>query len=146
MSKHKMIIRSIRDDEIDLLEEFLYQAVFVPPGHGPIFRDVVNVPEVRAYIEDFGKPDDCCLVAERNGGIVGAVWSRILVHPGKNGYGNIDEHTPELAISVLPEYRNQGIGAKLLDKLFMMLTSQGYSRLSLSVQKGNLFSMVDLTI
>jgi ribosomal protein S18 acetylase RimI-like enzyme len=68
---------------------------------------------------------------------VGAAWSRILAHPGKRGYGNIDEHTPELAISVLGEYHGQGIGAKLLSALHNNLAGRGYRRISLSVQKTN---------
>lgn len=109
----------------------------MPPGHGHISRDVINIPEVQVYIEDFGKPDDICLAAETGGIVIGAAWSRILFHPGKKGYGNIDEHTPELAISILPEYRGMGTGTKLLESLYMELESGGYRQISLSVQKEN---------
>jgi len=49
VAKHEMIIRSIRHDEIDLLEEVLHQAVFISSRHGPSSCEVVNIPEVRAY-------------------------------------------------------------------------------------------------
>ncbi len=45
--------------------------------------------------------------------------------------------TPELAISVLPEFRGYGIGTKLMKKLFEILRDNGYARTSLSVQKDN---------
>jgi ribosomal protein S18 acetylase RimI-like enzyme len=60
------------------------------------------------------------------------VLSRIIP-----AFGHIDDKTPELAISVLPEYRNQGIGGELLQKLFELLVEKGYKQTSLSVQKEN---------
>jgi GNAT superfamily N-acetyltransferase len=132
-----ILIRPQKQANVSLLEEFLYQAVFVPPGHKPPPREVTAVPEVRVYIEDFGKPDDYLIVAEENGVAVGAAWSRILADPAKRGYGNIDEQTPELAIAVMPEYRGRGIGTKLLRELCAQLAGRGYKRLSLSVQKAN---------
>jgi ribosomal protein S18 acetylase RimI-like enzyme len=64
--------------------------------------------------------------------IVGAAWTRVIP-----AFGHIDDETPELAISVLPEYRNKGIGTKLLKGLFERLAEQGYRQTSLSVQKEN---------
>ena len=52
-------------------------------------------------------------------------------------YGHIDDRTPSLAISLLPEYRGLGIGAQLLRSLLLLLQENGYLRLSLSVQKDN---------
>ena len=72
------------------------------------------------------------MVAELNGKIVGATWTRIIP-----AYGNIDDKTPELAISVLPEHRGQGIGAALMEHLFELLRERGYHRTSLSVQQNN---------
>jgi ribosomal protein S18 acetylase RimI-like enzyme len=63
---------------------------------------------------------------------VGAAWTRII-----QAYGHIDDETPELAISVLPEYRGRGIGAMLMTRLFELLRERGYKRTSLSVQQEN---------
>ena len=38
--------------------------------------------------------------------------------------GNIDVDTPSLAISLLPEYRGQGIGTKLLSNLLLGTVGQ----------------------
>ncbi|MDR0854079.1 MAG: GNAT family N-acetyltransferase [Clostridiales Family XIII bacterium] len=130
-------IRPIRENEYEALEDFLYHAIFVPQGHEVLSRDTIFIPEIFVYIDNFGKPDDVCFVAEEDGDLIGAAWSRILSLAGKKGYGNIDEKTPELAVSVLPEYRGNGIGTRLIGSLIRALRENGYSRLSLSVQKEN---------
>lgn len=127
------IIRKIRPEEHDLLREFLYQAIYLPEGMEPPPRSVVDLPELQAYIADFGtSPGDHGIVAEAAGKVVGAAWCRIMAD-----YGHIDNDTPSLAISLLPEYRGLGIGARLLNALLLLLRENGYHRASLSVQKEN---------
>ena len=84
------------------------------------------------YIENFGKAHDYGVLAEVSGQAVGAAWTRIIP-----AYGHIDEETPELAISVLPAYRNRGIGRALMQALFAGLAERGYKQTSLAVQKEN---------
>lgn len=127
------IIRKIRPEEHDLLREFLYQAIYLPEGLEPPPRSVVDLPELQVYIADFGtRPGDHCIVAEAAGKVVGAAWCRIMAD-----YGHIDNDTPSLAISLLPEYRGLGIGTQLLNALLLLLRENGYQRASLSVQKEN---------
>ncbi len=109
MGTSKAVTREIKSTEYPLLREFLYQAIYLPEGMMPLPRSVVDCPELRVYIENFGtRPGDCCLVTEEEGRVVGAVWSRIM-----DDYGHIDGATPSLAISLLPEYRGQGMGTEL---------------------------------
>jgi len=134
---NEIVIREIRECEIEKLEDMLYEAIYQPDEQTPIPRSVLNVPEVYAYIKDFGKSkDDYCLVADFYGKIVGAVWVRILSGEPK-GYGHINEETPEFAISLFKEYRNQGIGTNLMNKMIDYLKDSGYAQTSLSVQKEN---------
>ena len=127
------IIRKIRPEEHDLLREFLYQAIYLPEGVEPPPRSVVDLPELQVYLADFGtRPGDRCLVAEAAGKVVGAAWCRIMAD-----YGHIDNDTPSLAISLLPEYRGQGTGTQLLNGLLRLLRENEYQRASLSVQKEN---------
>jgi ribosomal protein S18 acetylase RimI-like enzyme len=128
----QITIRSISSSEYPILEEFLYHAIYLPSGMKPLPKDIIFKPEIYIYIKDFGSNDDICLVAEKNGIIVGAAWTRIIP-----AHGHLDDNTPELAISILPEHRNQGIGTKLLTNLFDILRKQGYKQTSLSVQKEN---------
>ncbi|MFB6340961.1 GNAT family N-acetyltransferase [Saccharicrinis sp. FJH62] len=132
-----IIIREIGENEIHKLEDMLYESVYQPDKNNPVPRDVIRVPRVYAYIDDFGKSkDDYCFVADLNGRIIGAVWVRIITGKIK-GYGNVDNQTPEFAISLFEEYRNQGIGTRLMDKMINHLQRCGYKQTSLSVQKEN---------
>lgn len=129
-------IRQINPDEIHLLEDFIYEAIFIPEGVVPPPRSIIFNPDIYVYIEDFEKPDDHCLVAESDGKIAGAVWVRILSGPVK-GFGNIDDESPEFAISLYPKYRGMGIGTNLMKSMLSLLREKGYKRTSLAVQKDN---------
>jgi len=119
-------IRPLKSEEIPLLEEFLYQAIFIPQGLAPLSRRILKESDLEMYIKDFGKqPDDWALVAEMDDRLVGAVWIRIM-----KDYSYYDDQTPSLSISFLPEFRSQGLGQQLLK-------AKGYPSVSLSVSKDN---------
>lgn len=126
------IIRAIKPEEYLLLEDFLYHAIFLPEGAAPVSREIIYEPEIFIYVKDFGGESDYGVVAEIEGIVVGAAWARII-----SAYGNIDDETPELAISILPSWRDKGIGTKLMVALFGMLKDNGYVQTSLSVQQNN---------
>lgn len=126
-------IREINAAEYPLLEDFLYEAIFIPQGVEPPPRSIINNDELQVYIKDFGeKPDDRCLVAEADEKIVGVVWVRIM-----EDYGHIDDETPSFAISLYREYRGHGIGTALMVKMLELLRESGYKKASLAVQKEN---------
>ena len=125
-------IRQIRPQEYPVLEDFLYHAIFLPPGVEPVPREIIFEPEIFIYIKDFGSKDDCGVVAEENGKIVGAAWTRIIP-----AYGHINNQTPELAISILPGWRGKSIGSRMMRYLFDLLRERGCLQTSLSVQKDN---------
>lgn len=131
--KLKTKIRLMKEADYRILEGFLYHAIFVPEGKSEPPLDVINKPDISIYIKDFGKQKgDLGVVAVRGDKFVGAAWTRIIP-----AYGHMDNVTPELAISVSPEYRGLGIGTKLMNALFNSLRKEGYKRTSLSVQKEN---------
>jgi len=125
-------VREIAEAEYPFLEGFLYNAIFIPQGEKSPPREIIYKPEIYVYIKDFGSKTDCGVVAESDGKIIGAAWTRIIP-----AYGHIDDDTPELAISVLPEHRGRGAGTMLMNRLFELLRESGYKRTSLSVQKNN---------
>lgn len=126
-------IRNIDKTEYPLLKEFLYQAIFIPSGVTPPPKSIIEKPELKIYVENFGKlKDDKALVAVVGGKVVGAVWTRII-----DDYGHIDDNTPSLAISLYKEFRGYGIGTHLLRNMLLLLKESGYKRVSLSVQKAN---------
>lgn len=127
------IIRKMKSKEYPLLKEFLYEAIFQPDENNLAPKDIINKPELQVYIKDFGtQKDDFCFCAEIDNKIIGAVWVRNI-----NGYGNLDNSTPEFAISIYKEYRNLGIGTNLMKTMLRHLKSLGYTKTSLAVQKEN---------
>ena len=129
----KYTIREMTAQEYPLLNDFLYEAIFVPEGVEPPSKSIINAHELQIYVKDFGtSKDDFSLVAEVENKIIGAVWVRIM-----NDYGHIDDKTPSLAISLYKKYRGQGIGSSLIKEMLSLLQAHGYKHVSLSVQKAN---------
>ena len=129
----QVCVRELRREEIPLLREFLYLSIYVPEGQPPLPREILDTPEFQVYVRNFGEePHDCALVAEAEGQVVGAAWARIM-----EDYGHLDEHTPSLAIALLPSCRGQGWGEQLLQSLLELLQARGESGVSLSVQREN---------
>ena len=126
-------IRKILEEEVNLLQDFLYEAIFVPEGMPAPPKSIINQPELQVYITDFGKrKDDIGLVAEVDKKVVGAVWVRIM-----NDYGHIDNDTPSFAISLYKDYRGFGIGTDLMKEMLCILKDRGYKQASLAVQNAN---------
>jgi len=127
------IIREIQREEYPLLNEFLYEAIFIPEGAQAPPKTIINLPELQVYVKDFGEEkDDICFLAEVNGKAVGAVWVRVM-----NDYGHIEDGVPSLAVSLYKEYRGLGIGTALMKKMLCELKEREYEKASLSVQKAN---------
>ena len=127
------IIRTLYPSEYSLLEEFLYQAIFVPKGQQPPPRSVLQSPALRVYVDGFGQsPHDRAFAAVAEGRVAGAVWLRIM-----DDYGHVDSETPSFALSLLPEFRGQGLGTALLHAMLDQLRQAGYAQASLAVQKDN---------
>lgn len=132
----KIKIREIEGTEISQLDNFLYEAIFIPKGFDKPDKEIIKIPELSIYIKDFGKDSDLCIVAESQGCLVGAIWARIYAETEK-GFGYVDSKTPELSMSVIENYRQQGIGTKLLKAMIEKLTHSDYQQVSLSVDKLN---------
>lgn len=127
------LIRAMKREEFPLLNDFLYEAIFIPKGAEPPPKSITNLPELQVYVAGFGNSEhDRAFAAVVDEQIVGAAWVRMI-----NDYGHIDDNTPSLAISLYKEYRGLGIGTALLKTLLRNLKSTGYSKVSLSVQKDN---------
>lgn len=127
------IIREIKKTEYSLLDDFLYEAIFIPDGVQPPEKAIINLPELQVYVAGFGKEkDDICFLADVNDKVVGAVWVRVM-----NDYGHVEEGVPSFAISLYKEYRGYGIGTALMKRMLCELKQRGYEKTSLSVQKAN---------
>ncbi|ACV22886.1 Uncharacterised protein [Slackia heliotrinireducens] len=98
-------IRRMKPNEWPLLEDFLYEAIFVPEGfEGEVPRSVIyDDPKCRAAFQGFGTlPDDRAVVATVDGEVVGACWVRTT-----DEYGHIDDETPSFSVSLYKPYRGR---------------------------------------
>ena len=128
-------IRAMEQVEWPLLEDFLYEAIYVPEGFvGEVPRSVIrDDPKCRAAFEDFGTlSDDRALVATVDGKVVGACWVRTT-----DEYGHIDDRIPSFSLSLYKPYRGRGMGTAMMRAMLDDLRDAGYARASLSVQKEN---------
>jgi ADP-ribose pyrophosphatase YjhB (NUDIX family)/ribosomal protein S18 acetylase RimI-like enzyme len=133
----KVLIRPITASDEPFLREVVYYAIYVPEGTPPPSQDVLNRPDVAKYVRAWGREGDRGFVAidTQSQARVGATWFR-LFNSQDRGYGYVDDSTPELTIAILPEYRGQGIGTRLLGQLLESAASH-YRALSLSVDPDN---------
>lgn len=130
-----IIIRPLTTEDEPFLWEMLYQAVHVAEGQTAPPRAIVYQPELACYVQGWGREGDCgFLASDKANQPLGAAWLRYLRNEHK-GYGYIDDHTPELSLALLPEYRGQGIGTQLLTHLFT--STCGHTSVSLSVSENN---------
>lgn len=128
-----MKIRPIKNEEIMLLTDFVYEAIYQRDLKNPLPRTVIQDASIWVYIDRFGsKKDDHCLVAEVGGYVVGACWVRCI-----KAFGHVGDSVPEFAVSVYPQYRGKGIGTELMKEMLLLLRKQGYTKTSLAVQKDN---------
>ena len=127
------IIRELKESEYPLLTDFLYEAIFQRDEKNLLPKTIISDPTLQVYIQNFGsEKDDHCLCAEIDKKVIGAVWVRNI-----NGFGTIDEETPEFAISLYKEYRGHGIGLEMMRQMLVLLKRKGYKKASLAVQKDN---------
>jgi ribosomal protein S18 acetylase RimI-like enzyme len=119
------------------LWDMLYHALFVPPGAAPFPREAVHQPELARYVRGWGREHDHGVVAVEvaRQQPLGAAWLR-LWHEHDRGYGYVDAATPELSMALLPGYRGQGVGTRLLEELFRVADGR-FGAVSLSVSADN---------
>lgn len=100
-------------------------------------RAEVLAGDHRVYIAGWRRPGDRGLVAvSPRGDAVGAAWYRMLTRDAP-GYGFVASGVPELVIGVRPVWRSRGVGRMLLAALIDAARAEGYARLALSVEHGN---------
>lgn len=122
------------------LAEMLYEAVnWRDDGaeERPPFDELLANPELRRYVEDWGRKGDVAIVAiDRLDEPIGAAWYRTFTADSP-GYGFVAADVPELAIAVYPECRRQRVGSLLLGTLVNRARSDGHRAISLSVAAAN---------
>lgn len=100
-------------------------------------HEVLTSPEHSRYIAGWMRPGDAGFLAlDDHSEPIGAAWYRLLPRSDP-GFGYVGTGVPELIIGVRPIWRAHGVGRLLLQRLCDHGRSQGYARLSLSVERDN---------
>lgn len=135
-----MIIRPIEEFDQKLLWDMLFEMIYFPEGETkPDKEKLLRQPNIAKYVAGFGWQEcDTGFVAESDlREVVGAAWFR-LFSSNNQGYGYIDDNTPELGIAVIENHRGVGIGTRLLKTLIDKAKADGYPSISLSVDYRNI--------
>ncbi len=132
----KMIELKLTDEPF--LWDMLYESIYIDPKESPVSRDILQSPDIAKYVKNWGQRGDFGYKVF-NGNLnisVGAIWVRKFTKENA-GYGFVNEQTPELAMAIIPQYRNQGLGTLLLGHLSSQLAKQDIKSVSLSVSIDN---------
>ncbi|MEX3625570.1 N-acetyltransferase family protein [Viridibacillus arvi] len=129
-------IRNLEENEYEFLLDMLYESIHIPENK-PTREELLNLPHIRKYHENWGREGDQALIAiDEENQKVGAVWYR-LFEENNQGYGYVDDNTPELGIAVVEKGRGKGIGTLLMNKIMQLAMTDGYESISLSVDPDN---------
>jgi ribosomal protein S18 acetylase RimI-like enzyme len=110
--------RRLTNTDEPLVWRMLYEAARVAED-GRLSHETIRLDRYLAkYAKTWGRSGDLGVAAfERcSGEPVGCTWLRLLIGADRSD-GYIDDHTPELAIGVVPAHRGQGVGTELLRRL-----------------------------
>lgn len=122
------------------LGDMVVEAVNWRAGAALPKHQVLTTPEHGRYVAGWMRPSDAGFVAaDLNDAPIGAAWYRMHT-PTEPGFGFIGAGIPELIIGVRPIWRAHGVGRALLQQLCELAVSQGFARISLSVERGNFAS------
>ncbi len=134
----KVTLRKSTDNDIPLLREMLYEAVFWRKSETtPSFDEGLEYPEVKKLLENWGnKKGDTAVIAVVDSVPVGAAWFRYWTDEDSTR-GYYDKNIPVAAIGIKENYRKQGIGALLLEKLSEYAAEKKINKISLCVSKDN---------
>ena len=123
-------IRALTEEDEAIVWKMLMYA-----SHEQSVEAVQLLPNISRYVEGWGRTGDIGSVAFADKLLIGAAWLRLWSNHDQ-GFGYIDPSIPELAIAVLPEYRGNGIGSKLLRQVLQ--TAKGiFPAVCLNVQANN---------
>ncbi|QEW00421.1 GNAT family N-acetyltransferase [Microbacterium caowuchunii] len=119
------------------LADMVVEAANWRPGAARPRHAVLSSEEYGRYVTGWQRPGDAGVVAlDDQGEPIGAAWYRLLPRTAP-GFGYIATGVPELIIGVRPVWRAHGVGRALLRRLAEVARSEGYGRLSLSVEREN---------
>ncbi|MFD4369069.1 GNAT family N-acetyltransferase [Rhodococcus sp. NPDC058521] len=132
----QVTVRRADARDVGFLTEMLVEAAFWrSDDSGRGIGHVLREPDLAHYVVGWPRPGDLGMVAECDRP-VGAAWLRFF-NASEPGYGFVDAATPEVAMGVVKQWRELGIGGRLLDALIGAARVVGVPSLGLSVEPDN---------
>jgi GNAT superfamily N-acetyltransferase len=122
--------------DIDFLTTMVYIAHY--PTRSPIPNATIasHIPQVFLWVDQWGKKGDVALIARQGDQFLGAACYRLFsVRDQVTGF--LSEQVPVLVLAVLPQYRRQGVGCRLLTTLMQRAKDASFPALSLTVSMRN---------
>jgi GNAT superfamily N-acetyltransferase len=104
-------------------------------SHESSLESVQKQPYLARYASGWGRVGDVGCIAVRDRVSIGAAWLRLWLQEDK-GFGYINDSIPELAMAVLPDFRGQGVGTRLLLETLDM-AKELFPAVSLNVRRDN---------
>ncbi len=133
-------IQLMNEQDFDFFTDMLYESFYIPENK-PSKEVLLTSSQLKKYSESWGREGDRAIIAYTNeGNPIGAAWYRLFTKENQ-GYGYIDEQTPELGIAISSEGRGKGVGTILMKSLIKSANDDGFSSLSLSVDPENLTAL-----
>ncbi len=131
------IIRSVAKGDEPFLWKMLYYAAHMGEEGETSLQAARDNPDLMKYVKDWGRKSDIGFIAleAQSQQPLGVAWVRLLIGKDKT-ISYIDEHTPELAIAVLPSAIGKGIGTQLLTRV-LEAVKEVYPAVVLSVRATN---------
>ena len=130
-------VRAALAHDEPFLREVLASAADWRPEHAVRSgHEVMCDPAIARYLARWPLNSDFGVVADDDGGSVGAAWCRYF-DEDSHGYGFVAADVPELTIGVVAGRRGEGIGRLLLAELAREARDRGIERISLSVEADN---------
>ena len=133
-----MRIRAATGGDVEFLRAMGYEAaIWRPDAARPALDEVLAQPHLARYLDGWGRPGDGALIAEdERHERLGAAWYRTFT-AAEPGFGFLDESIPELSIAVRGDARGRGVGTALLRAIADRARDDGFTALSLSVEREN---------
>ena len=135
MPRELIRFRPLTANDQGKLWRWLHVSLWDPPPAELRPSEVLQLPGVRIYAENWGQPSDVGIVAQIDGVDAGACWMRLL--PAGVGLGSVDESTPQLGIALEPPFQHKGYGRPLMLAALAAAREAGYTRVALTVHPQN---------
>lgn len=108
-----MKLRQINASDLALQKQLLLVALWTPDDEPTPQPHVLEVPHIKEFFVDWGREGDLGYFAfDEQDNPAGIVQVRYKSSPT-----SMHRNLPELALAVLPEYRGQGVGLKLMEHI-----------------------------